>query len=181
MRQLHTYYGVPIDAEVFEDSSSDEECNESLSYQIIYPSHERVDSFSPVTRSQSKKYPSNHVARSKVYDLREYTDGSLWGPFKDDGSQHVDWEKVEAIMIVLGYNLRKFSERTQHVFPDLWMDPWCGAGPNTFVSPPNIREHDDDQEDSVVVELAKRDPYGITGMWTRVVCFLGQSMLSRHL
>ncbi|KAG9786579.1 hypothetical protein ABEF93_004385 [Exophiala dermatitidis] len=58
--------------------------------------------------------PIRHVhpyARSRVYDLRRYTDGNMWGPFMDDGSQRVDWEKVQAIMIVIAYNHRLYTER----------------------------------------------------------------------
>jgi hypothetical protein len=38
-------------------------------------------------------------ARSRIYDLRRYTDNNGWGPFKDVGSGEVDWQRVLAIMV----------------------------------------------------------------------------------
>jgi len=46
-----------------------------------------------------------------VYDLRRYTAANMWGPFTDDGSARVDWEKVQAIMIDLAYNHRMYTAR----------------------------------------------------------------------
>ena len=59
-------------------------------------------------------------AISKVYDLRNYTTGTHWGPFLDDGTQRVDWEFLEAIMIVLGYNIKTSDECAGHC-RDLWV------------------------------------------------------------
>lgn len=42
------------------------------------------------TRS-SRMYP---FACSKVYDIREYTNRTKWGPFMDDDTDRVDWEKM---------------------------------------------------------------------------------------
>ena len=50
-------------------------------------------------------------ARSRLYDLRRYKPSNYWGPFMDDGSGRIDWEKVQAIYIVLGFGLRMLSER----------------------------------------------------------------------
>lgn len=113
-------------------------------------------------------------ARSRVYDLRRYTDHTLWGPFMDDGSQRVDWERVEAIMIVLTCNLRLFSERTNGLFRPMWTEPFAGVAPNSFTSPPSplpplVKEP--------AAPLDAQDPYGITGTWMRVVCFLDYSDL----
>jgi len=51
-------------------------------------------------------------ARSRVYDLRRYKASNFWGPFMDDGSGRVDWEKVQCIFIVLGFGLRMLCERS---------------------------------------------------------------------
>ena len=64
---------------------------------------EAASHISLLPRSAKLVHP---YARSLVYDLRRYTPKSLWGPFQDDGSLRVDWEKVEAIMIVLDHNHR---------------------------------------------------------------------------
>jgi len=142
------------------------------------------DDHDHLTRSQTAKIPTNLVARAKVYDLREYTNGSLWGPFMEDGSQRVDWEKVEAVMVVLGYNLHLFAQRA-NTFEPIWKTPWDGASPNSFVTPPPLSK-DETSELSRIDSpqetensgpsrgdlLAAQDPYGITGTWMRVVCFL---------
>lgn len=141
------------------------------------------DEHNHLTRSQTVKIPTNHVARAKVYDLREYTDGTLWGPFHDDGLQRVDWEKVEAIMVVLGYNLHLFAQRCND-FDPLWKTPWEGASPHSYIAPPksaiddaaDLTRIDSPQDDlpgpSREELLAAQDPYGVTGTWRRVVCFL---------
>lgn len=113
-------------------------------------------------------------ARSRVYDLRQHTeDGTFWGPFIDDGLQTVDWEKLEAIMIILDYNLRRSTEvhRQYEGVLELQENPWVGATPHSFISPPQ----------SVPMEpplpLEAQDPYNVTGTWMRVVCFLDYAEL----
>lgn len=49
-------------------------------------------------------------ARARVYDMRNYTQKTKWGPFKNDDSGAVDWEKIEAIITVLGFNRESFQE-----------------------------------------------------------------------
>ena len=112
-----------------------------------------------------------------MYDLRNYTDESLWGPFMDDGSQRVDWEKVEAIMLVLGFNLDKFTDRSGGRFEKVWDAAWAGATAGSYISPPPIsslrREEEQDEElRERETDLDTLDPYGVTGTWMRVVCFL---------
>ena len=117
-------------------------------------------------------------ARSKVYDLRQYTEATLWGPFRDDGTQRVDWEKVEAIMIVLGFNLRKFTERSDGRFPMIWDEPFVGATPNSYIAPPPATGPTEKLDSDLIkirelaLNLNALDPYGVTGTWMRVVCFL---------
>ncbi|KAK6435856.1 hypothetical protein LTR95_007954 [Oleoguttula sp. CCFEE 5521] len=169
--RLHCLYGVPID-ETVPSRSSFHMYRQNVS---LAPSS--------CTRLQSKPYLTHTFARSKVYDLRQYTEHTLWGPFKDDGSQHVDWEKVEAIMVVLGFNLRKFSERSDRRFPMIWDEPWIGASPNSYVSQPMSQPTADSPPDDFSMtsssipsspspSLDSQDPYGVTGTWMRVVCFL---------
>jgi len=116
--------------------------------------------------------PIHSFARSRVYDLRRYTDYNFWGPFLDDGSQGIDWEKVQAIMIVLGYNLQVLHERTDGQFSLVWDKPFSGLAESSFVSrslqgqikqPPAL--------------IDAEDPYGVTGTWMRVVCFLDYNNL----
>ena len=112
-------------------------------------------------------------ARSLVYDLRQHTDNTLWGPFLDDGSSDVDWEKMEAIMLTLDHNV-KFSTGEHHEFHgmiDVQTKPFLGATPNSFVSPPQSLPM------QASLPLEAQDPYSVTGTWRRVVCFLDYAEL----
>lgn len=118
---------------------------------------------------RSRCKPVYPYAVSKVYDLRQYSDATFWGPFLDDASQNVDWEKVEAIMVVLDHNLQLFSDRSNGVFKPLWTQPFMGAYPNSYrapTTPPLL--------DGPSSSLSLEDPYQVTGTWLRVVCFLGE-------
>ena len=113
-------------------------------------------------------------ARSRVYDLRQHTeDGTFWGPFLDDGLQTVDWEKLEAIMIILDYNLRRSTEvhRQYEGVLELQDEPWVGATPRSFISPLQCAPMEP------TLPLETQDPYNVTGTWTRVVCFLDYTEL----
>lgn len=203
--KLHCLYGVPIDVVptarsftslLLTQLSGVTGGSATITLTTSNPSDRRnsaneADSLPPSsgTRSNTRR-PLTHThtfARSKVYDLREYSEGTLWGPFHRDGQQRVDWEKVEAIMIVLGFNLRKFSDRSGGRFPRVWDEPFVGATPGSYLSPPRIErspsevEADDEAEEiepelkrvrELALDLDSRDPYGISGSWMRVVCFL---------
>jgi hypothetical protein len=119
--------------------------------------------FYPRRGKYAQVYP---YAVSMVYDLRNYKEESLWGPYLEDGQASVDWEKVEAVMIVLGWNLRVFTEQRDGIFGprSVWREPWVGASPESYEGTQGIPEA---VEDGVV------DPYGVQGTWMRVVCFLG--------
>jgi hypothetical protein len=119
--------------------------------------------FYPRRGRYAQVYP---YAVSMVYDLRNYKEESLWGPYLEDGKASVDWEKLEAVMIVLGWNLRVFTEQRDGVFGprSVWREPWVGASPWSYEEMQGIPE---------VVEEGVVDPYGVQGTWMRVVCFLG--------
>ncbi|RFU35017.1 hypothetical protein B7463_g1330, partial [Scytalidium lignicola] len=116
-----------------------------------------------VTR-QSKSYP---YAASIVYDLRNYTDAAGWGPFLNDGSGRVDWEKLEAVMIVLGHNLRLFGEGHNGLFRPVWATPFSTTAANSYVSRSISKNYE------LPPPLDAMDPYHVSGTWMRVVCFLG--------
>lgn len=103
-------------------------------------------------------------ALSKVYDLRQYTDKTRWGPFRDDDTDQVDWEKVEAIMIVLGSNLKLVGLNNFPICRNYWDIPFAGVWPNSYLPLPVVNLTPD--------PLELQDPYGISGTWLRVVCFL---------
>jgi len=48
--------------------------------------------------SSPREVLTHPYACSVVYDLRNFTQGTKWGPFHDNGKANVDWEKLEAIM-----------------------------------------------------------------------------------
>ncbi|KAF2861761.1 hypothetical protein K470DRAFT_214245 [Piedraia hortae CBS 480.64] len=103
-----------------------------------------------------------HSAREHVYSIRNYSRGSFWGPFRDDGSGRVDWVKTLAIVRLLGFNLSHSGERVKGEVSETWWEefggvtpiPWGGGMPTAGVGTPVA------------------DPYGVTGTWKRVVCFL---------
>lgn len=102
-------------------------------------------------------------ACSVVYDLRNYNQDNMWGPYKDDGLATADWERLEAIMVVLGHNLRMFTENTHGIFKPLWSVPWHGASPDSY-SPMmlgRLREQPAPPVDAL-------DPFNISGTWMRV-------------
>lgn len=204
--KLHCLYGVPIDvvpsAQSFTSllltqlggaagGSATITLTTTNSTSARRGSTSESETLPPSAGTRSSTRPplknTHTFARSKVYDLREYNEGTLWGPFHQDGQQRVDWEKVEAIMIVLGFNLRRFSDRSGGRFPRVWEDPFVGATPGSYHSPPRIEqspsEAGEDEESEplepelkrvreLALDLDSRDPYGISGSWMRVVCFL---------
>ena len=145
--KLHVLYGVPIE----------------------YARHHDGEGPRYALRSDLKARATHPYARSLVYDLRRYTDGTLFGPFLDDYSQDADWEKLEAIMVVLSHNMRMYVETFS---PDVaalprWDKPFAGASPHSFVSPPFTIPRSPSSS-----SLEARDPYNVTGTYMRVVCFL---------
>ena len=158
--KLHCMFGVPADQvprpQTFDQSLSPSSC----------------------TRARTRPQMLHTFARSRVYDLRQYTDHTLWGPFMDDGRQSVDWEKVEAIMIVLGFNLNKFTERSDGRFAPVWTRPFVGATPGSYASHAAVPGPEKEEADNMLkirelaLSLDAQDPYGVTGTWMRVVCFL---------
>lgn len=119
-----------------------------------------------------------HYSRSIIYDLRGYTEWNMWGPFLDERNGDpkeglkVDWEKIEAIMVDLSRNMKHFSEH--HGVEIVWDGPFVGVtGRQVPTTPwtgeptpkmPVIRQPEP--------SIDAKDPYGITGTWRRVVCFL---------
>ena len=137
-----------------------------------------------VGQTEGKRYslrndtaPLHPYVRSRVYDLRQHTknnNGSFWGPLVPDGSQEVDWEKIEAIMVMLHANMSHFA-RTHDLFsedaiPD-WTVPFKGAAPYSYRSRPV------DIPMNPPIPLEAQDPYNVSGTWMRVVCFLDYTEL----
>ena len=109
-------------------------------------------------------------ACSKVYDLRNYNDNTMWGPFKSSGSGEVDWEMAEAIMIVLTHNLRQCRIFSHRFIRPIWDMPFSGVTNNSHIVQENL--HQLPPPDSMLEDL-----YGINGTWMRVICFLDYTEL----
>lgn len=83
------------------------------------------------------------LACAKVYDLREYTRGTRWGPFLDEeeaggegrspAGVKVDWEKVEAVLIVLGTNIRSKGLERFPIFWRFWGSPFAGCWGESYI------------------------------------------------
>lgn len=124
--------------------------------------------------SRLRSSRTHPFAISKVYDIREYTTRTRWGPFMDEGpgpvgsevnedgqlpGDRVDWEKVEAIMIVLWHNMKTKGLDRLPVFNQFWGKPFAGCWPNSYVPEPRNRD---------ITDLELEDPYDVTGTWLRV-------------
>ncbi|KAI0176076.1 hypothetical protein GGR52DRAFT_539341 [Hypoxylon sp. FL1284] len=156
----------------------------------------------PESPQRTRRGRMGPFACAKVYDLRQYTDSTKWGPFADDDTDRVDWEKVEAIMLVIGANLRRLGLNRLPVCRIFWEMPFAGTWPQCYKALPVVPSARDEQlqqqgpegstssstaaaneyQDPEQQErqrqqqsLEERDPYGITGTWLRVVCFLDYS------
>ncbi|KAK4156848.1 hypothetical protein C8A00DRAFT_40754 [Chaetomidium leptoderma] len=121
------------------------------------------------------------LACAKVFDLREHTRGTQWGPFLDadayggdggGGGVRVDWEKVEAILVVLGTNIRSKGLERFPIFRHFWGKPFAGCWGGSYI--PWSRDREQGKEKGLR-ELDRGDPYGVSGSWLRVVSFLDYS------
>ncbi|KAL9078017.1 MAG: hypothetical protein Q9157_003048 [Trypethelium eluteriae] len=130
--------------------STDRECQSAARLHVLYGV--------PLDLA-GKKHATHPFARSRVYDLRYYTEKTRWGPFTPDGTMNIDWENLEATLILLGYNFHVFRERTNGAISDMWNRPFAGIALDAW---PIVKEPDPPVE----------DPYGCHGTWMRVVCFL---------
>lgn len=122
------------------------------------------------TLPQDRQNLMHPFACSKVYDLRQYTQKSKWGPFLNDGTMRVDWEKVEAVMIVLSANMQYLNDSSMRMCKNFCCVPFAGTWPYSW-KPRHALPRADEVEASEQLD----DPYGINGFWLRVVCFLDYS------
>jgi hypothetical protein len=119
----------------------------------------------PSSNTGRRVLSTHPFARSRVYDLRNYTDKTKWGPFQDDGSMKVDWEMVESLMVILGYNSGLCCRRFQPKFSPPWSDVLEGVVPERAKMAPEypmklLYEPD--------IPLVLKDPYNVSGVWSRV-------------
>ncbi|KAI1365646.1 hypothetical protein F5Y08DRAFT_169289 [Xylaria arbuscula] len=139
----------------------------------------------PSARRRTRTNLMHPFACSKVYDLRQYTEQSKWGPFMSDGTMRVDWEKVEAILLVLGDNMTNMTNFNLSVLPvadtfctvpfaGTWAHSWrnnaLGSSLLCELEVPSSSPSSSSAPSSSSPELI--DPYGIAGVWLRVVCFM---------
>ena len=99
---------------------------------------------------------SRRAARTFVYDLRNYTEERLWGPYQK-GGQAVNWLHLRADIIVITMNLREFGAHWPKAFqPPLLVR---GLEATRAYSAPEMSRR------------SERDWAGVEGHWMRVVCF----------
>jgi len=120
----------------------------------------------PATNAGRRVLQTHPHARSRVYDLRNYTSKTAWGPFREDGSMRVDWEMIESLMIVLSYNSGLCCRRFLHRFRPPWSEALEGVMPEH--APKLLKEPD--------LPLQLRDPYNVSGLWSRVCPFYTQGL-----
>jgi hypothetical protein len=138
------------------------------------------------------------LAAKKTYDVREYDhtlsqalggkwpgrthSNTKWGPFMDVGNTiKVDWERLEAIMYVLGKNLKDGGWdgwMKLHVFKNIWAQPFGGVWEKSYLS----WRLEEDWDPSWVLrkdsKVDQQDPYDVSGVYIRVVSYLCASSLS---
>jgi hypothetical protein len=119
----------------------------------------------PSSNTGRRVLSTHPFARSRVYDLRNYTDKTKWGPFQDDGSMKVDWEMVESLMIILGYNSGLCCRRFQPRFSPPWSQVLEGVVPERHKM---AREYSAKILYEPDVPLIMKDPYNVSGVWSRV-------------
>jgi hypothetical protein len=102
------------------------------------------------------------AARAFVYDLRNYSKWSQWGPFMSDGTGKVNWTHLDKIFVVMQTNSEEHlcqAERTRLKFPALNLEstrPFSASGSN---------------------KRAKHDWAGVEGRWCRLISFMDYSEL----
>ncbi|KAI0697143.1 hypothetical protein BC835DRAFT_1339253 [Cytidiella melzeri] len=122
--------------------------------------HEKGDS----AESQKRLASARSVGRCFVYDLRNYTDATRWGPYTatpwadNSGADiTVNWTHVENIQNVVFMNVKDL--------PSQWRKP---AIPSFDIQA--VRPHSAPGYNSA--ERNPRDWAGVEGVWRRVVCFM---------
>jgi hypothetical protein len=83
-----------------------------------------------------------------------------------------DWEMLESIMIDLAYNSDICCPRFLPAFKPIWSEPFGGVIKSSIrpAYPPTLLMEPD-------IPLVLKDPYNISGIWHRIVCFLDYSDL----
>lgn len=86
----------------------------------------------------------------------------------------VDWEMIESIMVVVGYNNGLCSRRYIDRFTLPWSTPFANIFQDRSAHQPSIILPS--QPPSLMLkpslQLDLQDPYNVPGIWARVVCFL---------
>ncbi len=94
-------------------------------------------------------------ARCYVYDLRNYTQKTQWGPFTlGQGGLEINWEHVEKIIHVIVMNIRDMAPTWQKLCPEV------GLEMTRAYSAPRIPDQKPD------------DWAGVEGVWRRYISFM---------
>ncbi|EOA88297.1 hypothetical protein ACJQWK_01419 [Exserohilum turcicum] len=134
----------------------------------------------PPSGAGTKDLATHPYARSRVYDLRNYTDQNEWGPFRKDGSMRVDWEMVESIMIVVGHNSFFGAHNVPNPLRPPWFHPLDGVIPDVPVDAGQAMPDYMALLKQPDLPLDMKDPYRVQGIWSRIVCFLDYTDLYHY-
>ncbi|KAJ4321458.1 hypothetical protein N0V94_002891 [Neodidymelliopsis sp. IMI 364377] len=112
-----------------------------------------------------------------LFGITSTSGGRSWGPYRDDGSMRVDWEMIESIMIVLGYSSGLCCRRFLAKFRPPWTNPFEGVVPERAKVLPQYPASLPMELD---IPLDLKDPYNVSGIWSRIVCFLDYNDLYHY-
>lgn len=88
----------------------------------------------------------------------------------------MDWEKMEAVMLVLARNLQTFESAAGRALRPLWVSPWFGCQKDSYrgvkLRGKRVEEGVEEEVDEEKRKLREEDPYNVSGSWMRVCSLL---------
>lgn len=113
----------------------------------------------PTEEMRKRMNAARRMSRCYVYDLRKYTETTLWGPYcpaSEPEDVTVDWTHIEHIVDIVAMKLRELPPIARRIFKP----PFYGLGATrAFSAPLSFRR-------------LPWDWAGVTGVWRRMVCFM---------
>ncbi|PPQ63723.1 hypothetical protein CVT24_004303 [Panaeolus cyanescens] len=143
------------------DSPEDVQLTSQLkSYLALVVTNNKPDVTTPDNQSLLAVLAKRDISRAYVYDLRNYTAKTRWGPFMPDGS--VNWVHVEHLVNVVALNVRELP------------GAWPKTRPPSCLDLSRRRSHDwagvEGRRPSFYLSNTIR-PF-TQGTWRRYVCFM---------
>ncbi|KAG8919106.1 hypothetical protein FRC02_001917 [Tulasnella sp. 418] len=142
------------------------------------------------------------TARAFVYDLRNYSAFNNWGPFVSDpdverrsgyidtrrvtrtirttGQFSTNWRHLDALMIVIAWNVAKIDELNDSLWTRLRLVPPMGLDTLRPYGAPGVWGDEERLKVENMSEFGAQDWAGVEGKWRRVVCFCDYHDLMRY-